>query len=69
MPESEKLFIRHPEGHETTIPCAHLIQQHPNGDTLTIPCTHGFRQAHPAGDIVFGARIHLYPSCADSPER
>lgn len=64
MPESEKLFIRHPEGHETTIPCAHLIQQHPNGDTLTIPCTHGFRQAHPAGDIVFGARvpcIHLVP--------
>lgn len=52
MPESEKLFLQHPNGHEMTIPCTHLVQQHPNGDTLTVPCTHGFRQVHPAGDLI-----------------
>lgn len=64
MISSEKLFIQHPEGHPTTIPCAHLGPQHPDGDTINTPCIHGLRRAHPSGDIVWGRRvpcIHLVP--------
>jgi len=49
---SANLFLQHPKGHETTIPCTHIRQKHPNGDKITIPCTHGYKKAHPQGDKI-----------------
>ena len=62
------LFLQHPKGHPTTIPCTHLKQEHPGGDKITVPCTHGLKQAHPGGDTIntpLGRKrvpcIHLVP--------
>jgi hypothetical protein len=50
--ESDKLFLDHPKGDPTFLPCAHPVTQHPNGDTTYVPCVHS-KQAHPQGDRVW----------------
>lgn len=52
MPDSVRLFLQHPNGHQATLPCIHLVQQHPSGHAVYVPCTHGFKQQHPEGDTV-----------------
>lgn len=52
MLDPARLFIQHPNGHQTMLPCIHLVQQHPRGHDEFVPCTHGLRQQHPGGDVV-----------------
>lgn len=68
MAESAKLFLQHPLGDPSTLPCTHLEVAHPNGHAVPVPCLHGLKPKHPDGDLVqtwFGEKrvpcIHLEP--------
>lgn len=45
------LFLQHPLGDATTVPCIHLGFEH-EYDVVKGPCLHGLRLKHPEGDTV-----------------